>query len=46
MLDTFQIYTELKESLEAQTAEKIAGIMDRMYEELRQSVTKTEFDDS
>ncbi|MDM8560898.1 hypothetical protein [Candidatus Parabeggiatoa sp. HSG14] len=43
MLDTFQIYTELKESLEAQTAEKIAIIMGRMYEELCQNTTEAEF---
>jgi len=45
MLDTFKIYTELKDSMEAIAAEKIAGVVGLLYEELRQSVTKTEFND-
>jgi predicted nuclease with TOPRIM domain len=45
MLDTFRIYTELKESMEAIAAEKIAGVIGLVYEELRQSVTKTEFNE-
>lgn len=45
MLDTFKIYTELKESMEEIAAEKIASVFSLVYEELRQSVTKTEFND-
>ncbi len=45
MLDTFKIYTELKESMEEIAAEKIAGVVGLLYEELQQSVTKTEFND-
>ncbi len=32
MLDTFIIYTELKESMEAIAAEKIAGVISSVYE--------------
>jgi hypothetical protein len=45
MLDTFQIYTELKESMEEIAAEKIAGVVGSLYKELQQSVTKTEFNE-
>ena len=45
MLDTFRIYTDLKESMEEIAAEKIAGVFGLVYEELRQSVTKTEFNE-
>jgi len=45
MLDTFQIYTELKESMEEIAAEKIAAMVGLLYKELQQSVTKTEFND-
>jgi predicted nuclease with TOPRIM domain len=45
MLDTFQVYTELKDSLETIAAEKIAQIMGNMYQELSQTVTKTEFNE-
>jgi response regulator RpfG family c-di-GMP phosphodiesterase len=45
MLDTFKIYTELKESMEAIAAEKIASMVGLLYEELQQSVTKTEFNE-
>ncbi len=40
MLDTFKIYTDLKESMEEIAAEKIAGVVGLLYEELRQSVSK------
>ncbi len=45
MLDTFRIYTELKEGMEAAAAEKIASMIGLLYDELRQSVTKNEFND-
>ena len=45
MLDTFQIYTELKESMEEIAAEKIASVVGLLYKELQQSVTKTEFNE-
>jgi predicted nuclease with TOPRIM domain len=45
MLDTFQIYTELKESMEEIAAEKIAAMVGLLYKELQQSVTKMEFND-
>lgn len=45
MINTLRIYNELKQTMEANAAEKIAAIMGRMYEELLNTVTKDEFHD-
>lgn len=45
MIDTLQLYHELRQAMDAAAAEKIAETIGRVYEELRNSVTKTEFND-
>ena len=45
MINTLTIYNELKESLDAEAAEKIAKVIGLVYDELRNSVTKTEFNE-
>ncbi len=45
MINTLQIYNELKQTMEAEAAEKIASIIGLVYEELRQTVTKVEFNE-
>ncbi len=45
MLDTLKIYNELKETLDPQTALKIAEILGTVYSELHNAVTKAEFNE-
>jgi hypothetical protein len=45
MLDRLTLYNELKETLDPITAERLAGTLSRIYEEVKKSVTKTEFND-
>lgn len=44
MIDTLQFFEELKEALEPKAAKKIAEILGKVYWELSNSVTKTEFE--
>ena len=43
MINTLKIYNELKQTMDPVAAEKIADAVGLIYEELRYSVTKTEF---
>jgi multidrug efflux pump subunit AcrA (membrane-fusion protein) len=45
MLNTLQVYYELRETMDSTAAEKIAQVIGKVYDELRESVTKTEFND-
>ena len=45
MINTLRIYNELKETMDPVAAEKIADAVGLIYEELRYSVTKTEFNE-
>jgi predicted nuclease with TOPRIM domain len=45
MIDTLQIYDELKQTMDAAAAKKIAEIIGMVYAELRNSVTKVEFNE-
>lgn len=44
MIDTLQFFEELKEALEPKAAKKIAEILGKVYRELSNAVTKTEFE--
>jgi cell division protein FtsB len=43
VLDTLRMYQELKDLMAPEAAEKIVQIMGRVYDELRENVTKTDF---
>ena len=43
MINTYQIYEQLSQSLGDESARKIASILGTMYEELQNTVTKVEF---
>ncbi len=43
MIDTLEFFEELKETLEPTAAKKIAELMGKLYRELSNTVTKTEF---
>jgi len=43
MINTLRIYDELKETFEPSAARKIANVMSLIYEDLQNTVTKTEF---
>ena len=43
MIDTFQIFEELKETFESYQAERLVKIFSRIYNELANTVTKEEF---
>ncbi len=45
MINTFKIYNDLKQTMEPSAAEKIVEVIGSVYEELRNSVTKTEFNE-
>lgn len=45
MINTLKIFDELKETMDASAARKIAETMGVMYEELKNTVTKTEFNE-
>jgi hypothetical protein len=45
MINTLHIYNELKQTLDAPAAEKIADIIGKVYEELQNTVTKTDFNE-
>ena len=45
MINTLRIYNELKEAIDPVAAEKIADVVGLIYDELRYSVTKTEFNE-
>ena len=45
MIDTLKIFDELKVTLDAAAAKTIAGVIGAMYEELKNSVTKVEFNE-
>ena len=45
MIDTLKIFTELKKTMEPSAAQKIAEVMGMVYEELRNTVTKDEFNE-
>ena len=45
MLNTLRLFDDLKETMNDTAARKIAQVMGDMYEELRNSVTKTEFNE-
>ncbi len=45
MLNTLKVYEELNESLDSKSARKIAELMGRIYEDLLNTVTKTEFNE-
>lgn len=43
MIDTLQLYNDLKESLEPKAAESIAAVIGRAYDDLQSAVTKEDF---
>ncbi len=43
MIDTLEFFEELKEAIEPTAAKKIAEVMGKLYRELSNTVTKTEF---
>lgn len=43
MLNTFEIYQELKANLDANTAETLTKILSRIYEDVRNTVTREDF---
>ncbi len=43
MIDTLEMYRQLQQTMDSAAAEKIVEIIGLVYEELRDSVTKTEF---
>ena len=43
MINTLKIYNDLKQTMDPSTAEKIIEVIGSVYEELKNSVTKTEF---
>ena len=45
MINTFEIYNELRESIGDNAAKKMAEVLFRVYEELTQAVTKKEFNE-
>ncbi len=45
MINTLEIYNELKENMEEKAAHNIAKYIGKMYEDLNNSVTKTEFNE-
>src|SRR4030067_3689752 len=45
MIDTLKIFDELKVTVDAAAAKTIAGVIGAMYEELKNSVTKVEFNE-
>ncbi len=45
MIDTLQIYEELSQALEEAAARKLASILGAMYEELRNTATRAEFNE-
>ncbi len=45
MLNTFKIYNKLKENMEPAAAEAVVDALGAMFEELQNSVTKTEFNE-
>ena len=45
MIDTLKIFDELKETMEPSAAKKIAEVLGVVYEELRNTVTKEEFNE-
>ena len=45
MINTLKIFDELKETMEASAARKIAEVIGVVYEELKNTVTKTEFNE-
>jgi len=45
MINTLQIYNELKQTMDPAAAEKITEVINLVYEELRNTVTKVEFNE-
>lgn len=45
MIDTLKIFDELKETMETSAARKIAEVIGTVYEELKNTVTKVEFNE-
>lgn len=45
MIDTLKIFDELKESMEASVAKKIAEVIGKVYDELQNTVNKEEFNE-
>ncbi|GBC85117.1 Chromosome partition protein Smc [bacterium HR11] len=45
MIDTLQVFQELQEVLPPEAARRVAEIIGRVYEELQQGITRTEFQD-
>ena len=45
MINTLQVYYELRETMDNTAAEKIAQVIGKVYDELRESVTKSEFNE-
>ena len=45
MINTLRIYEELSQTLEPKAAHKLASVLGLIYEDLQQTVTKSEFDD-
>jgi uncharacterized coiled-coil protein SlyX len=45
MINTLKIYNDLKQTMDPSAAEKIVEVIGSVYEELRNSVTKTEFNE-
>ncbi len=45
MLNTLRLYNELRQTMDAQAAEKLAEVLGWMYEDLRNTVTRTEFNE-
>ena len=45
MINTLDMFYELRQTMDPTAAEKIAQFLGRIYEELRNTVTKVEFDD-
>ncbi len=45
MLDTYQVYRELSESMDPAAADKITSVISLVYQELRLMVTKSEFNE-
>ncbi len=45
MIDTLKIFDELKETMDSSAAKKIAEVIGSLYEELRNTVTKEEFNE-
>jgi predicted nuclease with TOPRIM domain len=45
MINTLKIYNDLKQTMDPSAAEKIVEVIGSVYEELKNSVTKTEFNE-